>query len=133
LRINKIALQALLSKPTASPSFYAGLSFHCRRFKPLMMTIDRLRERRSFWKPAYARSALVSLAALATLSACASRAPTGASANVNVAGFPPAFKSGYADGCSSVAGTTRKDAARFKTDTQYAQGWRDGFDICRRR
>ncbi len=72
-------------------------------------------------------------AALALLAGCASPAPTAKHANVNLAGFPPAFKSGYADGCGSVAGAMKKDAARFKADAQYAQGWRDGFDICKRR
>jgi hypothetical protein len=52
---------------------------------------------------------------------------------VNLAGFPPAFRDGYAAGCDSArARTPRRDDARFKTDRQYASGWRDGFDACGR-
>jgi hypothetical protein len=55
-------------------------------------------------------------------------------ANVNLGGYPPAFRAGYADGCDSakrLAGTTR-DEARFKSDPMYATGWRDGYDICKK-
>lgn len=51
---------------------------------------------------------------------------------VNLAGYPPAFREGYADGCDSarrVIGKTRDDD-RFQNDSMYAAGWRDGFDIC---
>lgn len=51
---------------------------------------------------------------------------------VNLSGYPPAFRDGYADGCDSARraiGTTRDDS-RFQTDSMYAAGWRDGFDIC---
>lgn len=53
----------------------------------------------------------------------------------NLAGFPPGYKQGYADGCNSaraLLGST-KDATRFKSDRQYAQGWRDGADVCGKR
>ena len=73
----------------------------------------------------------IALAASGALVACATQQP-GAQryANVNLNGYPPAFKDGYADGCASAgAGRVRNDA-RFKSDSQYAQGWRDGFDIC---
>lgn len=96
-----------------------------------MKTIDSLQETHLFKELSFTVPTLVLSAAVAILSACASPAPTGA--NVNLAGFPPAFRSGYADGCSSATATTKKDTARFRTDTQYAQGWRDGFDICKRR
>ncbi|HKB83495.1 MAG TPA: hypothetical protein VKD04_09855 [Burkholderiales bacterium] len=62
-------------------------------------------------------------------------APTKKDANVNLAGYPPAFRAGYLDGCDSskrTSGQTR-DEARFKNDPQYATGWRDGYDICARR
>lgn len=52
---------------------------------------------------------------------------------VNLAGYPPAFRAGYADGCASVDGTKKRDEARYKSDTGYKQGWQDGNDICRRR
>jgi hypothetical protein len=54
-------------------------------------------------------------------------------ARVNLAGFPPAFRDGYSAGCDSAKRrATRRDEARFKTDRQYANGWRDGFDACTR-
>ena len=52
---------------------------------------------------------------------------------VNLSGYPPAFRAGYADGCASVDGTKKRDEARFKSDASYKQGWQDGNDICRRR
>jgi hypothetical protein len=61
------------------------------------------------------------------------RAPTAASPGVNLSGYPPGFRVGYADGCSSVNAAMKRDDARFKTDSDYAQGWRDGNDICKRR
>jgi hypothetical protein len=54
---------------------------------------------------------------------------------VNLAGYPPEFKQGYTDGCASAqpnAARTRNEQ-RFKADVQYAQGWRDGYDICQKR
>jgi hypothetical protein len=54
-------------------------------------------------------------------------------------GFPPAYADGYADGCASgkqAAGglfaDARKDASRYAADDQYAAGWNDGFEQCRR-
>lgn len=52
--------------------------------------------------------------------------------NVNLAGYPPAFKEGFRDGCDSFRGTTRRDANRFNKDNDYTIGWQDGFSICRR-
>jgi hypothetical protein len=53
-------------------------------------------------------------------------------------GFPPAYAEGYADGCASgndaggrLVGKARKDANRYATDSQYAQGWNDGFASCK--
>jgi hypothetical protein len=53
--------------------------------------------------------------------------------NVNLSGYPPEFRQGYADGCSSAQGRTVRNETRMKGDIQYAAGWRDGNDICRRR
>jgi len=54
--------------------------------------------------------------------------------NVNLSGFPPAYKAGYQDGCDSVNSSEKqKDIKRFKSDSQYAQGWRDGFDLCKKK
>ena len=52
-------------------------------------------------------------------------------------GFPPAYASGYGDGCESghKAGgdpfsNLRKDPTRFAGDNLYQQGWEDGFNTC---
>ena len=52
--------------------------------------------------------------------------------NINLTGYPPAFQEGYTDGCASARSARRRDEARFKSDVQYAQGWRDGNSVCRR-
>ncbi|HTS54354.1 MAG TPA: hypothetical protein VMH26_13860 [Burkholderiales bacterium] len=53
---------------------------------------------------------------------------------VNLNGFPPAFREGYGDGCQSARdGALKRDEARFAKEAQYATGWRDGFDVCRKR
>jgi hypothetical protein len=81
---------------------------------------------------------LLAAAALGLLGACAT-SPTPTSPppakppGVNLTGFPPEFRAGYSDGCASVNAARQRDEVRFKTDAQYAQGWRDGYDICRRR
>jgi hypothetical protein len=71
------------------------------------------------------------LPVLLLLTACATGQPE---AQVNLGGYPPAFRAGYIDGCESakrLAGRTR-DEDRFKSDPMYATGWRDGFDICKK-
>jgi hypothetical protein len=50
---------------------------------------------------------------------------------VNLAGSPPEFRQGYANDCTSVSGRTVRNEVRFKTDYQYASGWRDGNGVCR--
>ena len=71
--------------------------------------------------------------AIALLGTGCSTAPTQPDEpQVNLSGYPPPFRDGYADGCDSarrVVGTTR-DEVRFESDSMYAAGWRDGFDIC---
>ena len=74
----------------------------------------------------------VPLLVIAILAACTAT-PDRQAANVNLSGFPPTFKDGYVDGCRSTQGSARRDDKRFKADPHYAQGWRDGADICRRR
>jgi len=51
---------------------------------------------------------------------------------LNLSGYPPAFRDGYKDGCKSTRAATdrQRDEDRFKADSMYAAGWRDGFDIC---
>ena len=53
----------------------------------------------------------------------------------NLAGYPPAVRDGYIDGCESAKGTRygRKDAKRFAGDAQYQMGWNDGYGICGKR
>ena len=70
--------------------------------------------------------------AVLLLAACAGTPPPAAAPGVNLSGFPPGFRAGYADGCAS-ASERRRDEARFRSETDYAQGWRDGYDSCRRR
>jgi hypothetical protein len=53
--------------------------------------------------------------------------------NVNLQGFPLAYRQGYADGCASVGSTEQKDAARFKNDGQYRTGWQDGIYLCKKK
>jgi hypothetical protein len=89
---------------------------------------------------------LLVCAAAALLAACASPTPRPAAPapapapaaeanrpNVNLAGFPAEFRQGYSDGCATARGSRVRDETRFKTDVQYANGWRDGNDICSRR
>ena len=53
----------------------------------------------------------------------------------NLAGYPPAVRDGYIDGCESAKGTSygRKDAGRMSSDPQYSMGWNDGFSICQKK
>lgn len=69
------------------------------------------------------------LLSLALLCACAGQKKE---PNVNLGGYPPEFRAGYVDGCESAKRTVgqKKDEQRFKSNPQYATGWRDGFDIC---
>lgn len=52
--------------------------------------------------------------------------------NINLSGYPPAFKDGFSDGCESLRGNYRRDAARFGKDNNYTLGWQDGYSICGR-
>jgi hypothetical protein len=51
----------------------------------------------------------------------------------NLAGYPPAARDGYIDGCESARRSEygRKDDKRFAADAQYRMGWSDGFSICK--
>ncbi len=53
----------------------------------------------------------------------------------NLAGYPPAARDGYIDGCETARDSEwgRKDARRFKDDPVYRMGWNDGYSICSRR
>lgn len=73
--------------------------------------------------------------AIVLLAACTQPPPKPTEPPVNLAGFPPAFKEGYLDGCHSAkrGGTSKPDPKRYAEDTQYAAGWRDGADMCRKK
>jgi hypothetical protein len=85
------------------------------------------------------RQLVVMALATALMVGCASQpAPTrqpvpASKPSVNLSGYPLEFRQGYTDGCASVNAARKRDEARFKADANYAQGWRDGYDICRRR
>jgi hypothetical protein len=94
------------------------------------------------------RSILVVLLA-ATLVGCASTGPGPMGQNqrppgplpasarpvYNLAGYSPAFKDGYIDGCETAKKSAygAKDTRRISTDTQYRLGWNDGFSLCGRK
>ena len=50
----------------------------------------------------------------------------------NLAGYPPAVKEGYIDGCETAKHSqyARKDKKRMAEDAQYEMGWKDGYGIC---
>jgi hypothetical protein len=50
----------------------------------------------------------------------------------NLAGYPPAFKDGYIDGCETAKRSVYglKDEQRFAEDNQYRNGWKDGYNLC---
>ena len=75
------------------------------------------------------------LFALATTLAACACATQKQQPNINLGGYPPAFRAGYIDGCENArrSGTTIRDEAKFKSDPMYAAGWRDGVDICARK
>jgi len=84
-----------------------------------------------------ARGGLVVFASLIVLAGCESPASKPSSASgesprtaYNLSGYPPAFKDGYADACSSPR---RRNDERFKSDADYSMGWNDGQSACRGR
>lgn len=50
----------------------------------------------------------------------------------NLAGYPPAVREGYIDGCETAKKSEfgRKDDKRIAADPQYRMGWNDGLSIC---
>ena len=52
---------------------------------------------------------------------------------VNLQGFPPTYRLGFGDGCTTARGTDQKDAARFATDGNYRTGWQDGAAQCKKK
>jgi hypothetical protein len=62
-----------------------------------------------------------------------SPAPSNPADRVNLSGYSPAFKQGYADGCDSAGASRRRDEQRYKSETDYMMGWNDGNSACLRR
>ena len=55
-------------------------------------------------------------------------------ADLNLRGFPVAFREGYVAGCESGReGNRRRDETRYKADMNYMMGWNDGYGICARK
>jgi hypothetical protein len=50
----------------------------------------------------------------------------------NLAGYRPAFKEGYIDGCETAKKSSYglKDEKRFVEENQYRNGWKDGYNLC---
>ena len=50
----------------------------------------------------------------------------------NLAGYRPAFKDGYIDGCETAKRSAYglKDEKRFAKENQYRNGWKDGYNLC---
>ena len=96
---------------------------------------DRMGEwLRRFVALTFLRWPLLSAPALLWLASCATQPPSQpARPAINLSGFSAEFRAGYDDGCASVKAARKRDEARFKADANYAQGWSDGYDICRRR
>ena len=56
-----------------------------------------------------------------------------APAPVNLGGFSQAFKQGYSEGCDSAGALhPRRDEFRYRKDSEYRQGWDDGYSACGR-
>jgi len=82
---------------------------------------------------AHAARCIAALLLSALAGGCAPAKPPPSA--VNLSGFPPAFRDGYAAGCDSAkrGGAPRRDETRFAQDRQYAAGWRDGLDVCKKK
>lgn len=76
---------------------------------------------------------ILTIFALALIAGCASQPAPAPQPNVNLSGYSPEFRQGYTDGCASVTAARKRDEARFKSDANYAMGWRDGYSICKSR
>lgn len=74
------------------------------------------------------------------LAGCASRSlragaddPAQATNSINLSGFPPEYKRGFAAGCDYAKDASGSFAQRPKGDAAFVQGWQDGIDYCRPR
>ena len=68
------------------------------------------------------------------LAACAGTVRPGAddpetvTRSINLSGFPPEFRRGFADGCA--AARAGQSGLQPRDEGQYRVGWHDGFDYC---
>ena len=81
-------------------------------------------------------SVLLLLSAL--MGACASPSlrvgadnPAQVTNSINLSGFPPEYKRGFAAGCDNAK--IPGSVPRPKGDASFVQGWQDGIDYCRAR
>ena len=67
-----------------------------------------------------------------TQAAAAERRAKASRPAYNLAGYPPAVREGYIDGCESAKQSdyARKDAKRSRATRSTRSGWNDGFSIC---
>ncbi len=65
------------------------------------------------------------------MAGCASQRTPAPPPTVNLSGYSAEFRQGYADGCASIKTAHRRDETRFKSDANYAMGWRDGVSMCK--
>ncbi len=52
---------------------------------------------------------------------------------VNLQGFPPTYRLGFADGCDSGRGIDKRDPVRYANDGNYRTGWVDGRAQCKKK
>jgi hypothetical protein len=52
---------------------------------------------------------------------------------INLQGFPPSYRLGFGDGCSTGRGTDKRDPVRYSNDGNYRMGWTDGVALCRKK
>jgi hypothetical protein len=52
---------------------------------------------------------------------------------INLSGFPPEYKRGFAAGCGNAKDASGRSGPRPKGDASFVQGWQDGLDYCRPR
>ncbi|MBI4194389.1 MAG: hypothetical protein HY526_04855 [Betaproteobacteria bacterium] len=65
---------------------------------------------------------------------CATQSSSPARPQVNLSGYPPAFRQGYSDGCESArTASVRRDERRYRGSSDYTLGWNDGYSVCGRR
>lgn len=82
----------------------------------------------------------LSLLLCALLAGCASKSlrvgaddPAHVTSSINLSGFPPEYKRGFAAGCEHAKDASGQPTQRPKGDASFVQGWQDGVDYCRSR